>query len=119
MTVSGKAQSTPRAKIGRIIGQLEALYGIPTQPRRRTPPLDMLIATILSQNTNDINSHRAYSSLRKKFPTWPDVLAARRSAVAGAIRTGGMADQKSASIKGVLAGIQKRFGVLDLSVLSG
>jgi len=36
-------------------------------------PLDELIGTILSQNTSDVNSGRAYAQLRAMYPTWEEV----------------------------------------------
>lgn len=35
--------------------------------------LDGLVSTILSQNTTDVNSQRAFASLKSSFPTWEDV----------------------------------------------
>lgn len=35
--------------------------------------LDGLVSTILSQNTTDVNSQRAFASLKSGFPTWDDV----------------------------------------------
>lgn len=34
------------------------------------------VRTILSQNTTDTTSHRAFSKLKKHFPTWEDVMQA-------------------------------------------
>jgi endonuclease-3 len=70
----------------------------------------MLIATMLSQNTNDKNSFQAYERLRQRFPTWDAVARAPRRAVASAIRIGGMANQKSGHIRSTLNGIRERFG---------
>ena len=36
----------------------------------------MQVRTILSQNTTDVNSHRAFASLKEAFPTWQSVLEA-------------------------------------------
>jgi endonuclease-3 len=73
-------------------------------------PLDILVATILSQNTNDKNSHRAYISLRSKFATWESVAACSPRTIAGAIRSGGMAAQKSRRIREVLLSLRADFG---------
>lgn len=35
--------------------------------------LDGLVKTILSQNTTELNSERAFASLKNAFPTWQDV----------------------------------------------
>jgi endonuclease-3 len=77
----------------------------------------MLIATILSQNTNDKNSHRAYSELRRLYPRWKDVAGAPLGALKAAIRTGGMADQKGRSIQEALATVHKVYGAYDLRAL--
>ena len=34
------------------------------------------VCTILSQNTTDINSHRAFTKLKDRFPTWEEVRTA-------------------------------------------
>lgn len=35
--------------------------------------LDGLVKTVLSQNTTDVNSQRAFASLKSAFPSWEDV----------------------------------------------
>jgi endonuclease-3 len=106
-----------RAKARRISRILELAIGTPTQMARLPRPLDMLIATILSQNTNDKNSHRAYMQLRKKYPRWKDVASARLRDIRASIRVGGMANQKSARIKKTLEAVKDKFGGYDLSPL--
>ena len=39
-------------------------------------PLSTLVQTILSQNTSDTNSRRAFESLMASFPDWGDIAAA-------------------------------------------
>ena len=41
-------------------------FGIPLRSDKLPNPLDMLIATILSQNTNDINSLEGFKRLKKR-----------------------------------------------------
>jgi endonuclease-3 len=103
-----------RAKVRRIALILERSLGTPRQAAELPPPLDMLIATILSQNTNDKNSHRAYTELRNRFPGWSDVAAAPLRSVIRAIRPGGMANQKGRRIKEVLKTIRARHGTYSL-----
>lgn len=79
--------------------------------------MDGLILTILSQNTSDINSDRAFRRLKEAFPRWEDVLAAGVEEIEEAIRQGGMAEVRSRRIKQVLAIIEERLGSLDLSPL--
>ena len=106
-----------RKKTVRIARLLELHLGIPEKRTHPPEPLDMLVATILSQNTNDKNSHRAYTELRRRFPSWELVAAARPAAVRSAIRSGGMANQKGARIRETLAAVLRRYGKYDLSPL--
>lgn len=107
-----------RVKTARIAKMLEDFLGVPTQAAVLPSPLEMLIATILSQNTNDKNSHRAYTKLKERFPRWEDVAAAPRRSILAAIKEGGMANQKSARIKETLATIKLRYGRYSLSALN-
>ena len=93
-------------------------YGQPTW-RDPLPPLDELISTILSQNTNDTNRDRAFHSLRERFPTWEGVRDGDPSMVMDAIRTAGLANQKGPRIQQILRDITAERGSLDISFLSG
>ena len=77
-------------------------------------PLDGLVLIILSQATSDINCDRAFRSLKNRFPTWQDVLDAPVEALADAIRSGGLANQKAARIHAILHQIKEDSGALDL-----
>ncbi len=92
-------------------------YGEPVW-RVKLPPLDELISTILSQNTNDVNRDRAFDSLREVFPSWEVVRDAPVEAVIDAIRTAGLANQKGPRIQAVLRAITEEIGSLDLSFLA-
>lgn len=95
-----------------IAERLQAVYG-----RLRRPladPVDGLVQTMLSQNTSDVNSERAFRALKAAFPTWEDVLAARPREIERAIRGGGLARTKSRRLKTVLAMLARRPEGLDL-----
>jgi endonuclease-3 len=98
------------------LARLEKAYGRPRNGDRR-PPLDELILTVLSQNTNDRNRDRAYALLRGRYPEWADVLAATDRSVASTIKAGGLANQKAARIRRILEQIQEERGELDLEFL--
>jgi endonuclease-3 len=100
----------------RVQERLLAVYGAPLwkQPLR---PLDELILTILSQNTNDHNRDKAYHSLRRLFPTWEGVRDAPKEAVIDALRIAGLANQKGPRIQEVLLQISRERGSLDLGFL--
>jgi endonuclease III len=87
------------------------------EPPRRSDPLEELVLTVLSQNTSDVNSFRAYESLRARFPTWEALARARPSQVAAAIRSGGLSNVKAPRLLAILLAIEEREGHLDLSFL--
>lgn len=95
---------------------LEKQYGI---PRRKSPgdPLDILVETILSQNTNDQNRDKAYRRLKARFPRWEDVLEAKTRSIVSAIRPGGLAEQKARRIHEILRWIKKRERRVSLAFL--
>ena len=101
----------------KIYLQLLEFYGNPGRDSP-TDPLDELIITILSQNTNDANRDRAYVALRNKFPTWEDVRDADPQAVIDVIRPAGLGNTKGPRIQAVLQGISTERGGLDLDFLS-
>ncbi|MFZ5909001.1 MAG: endonuclease III domain-containing protein [Chloroflexota bacterium] len=100
----------------RIHQQLLETYGEPTW-RNPLPPVDELVSTILSQNTNDTNRDRAFEALRAKFPAWEAVRDADANDVIAAIRPAGLANQKGPRIQKVLREITAERGSLDLSFL--
>ena len=107
-----------RSRLRTITRRLARAYGEPPPPRR-LPPLDELILTILSQNTNDTNRDRAYADLRRRFPTWDDVADAPIPAIASAIRSGGLAPTKAPRIREVLRALRAEGRVLDHRALRG
>lgn len=81
------------------------------------PPTDVLVSTILSQNTNDVNRDRADDALRAKFCTWEAVRDAKTEDVIAAIRPAGLANQKGPRIQQTLRQISEERGNLDLFFL--
>jgi endonuclease-3 len=99
-----------------VIERLQVFYGRPDW-RNPLPPVDELVSTILSQNTNDRNRDRAFTSLRQTFPTWEQVRDADPELVVAAIRTAGLANQKGPRIQKVLQEITSQRGSLNLEFL--
>jgi len=102
-----------KAKLKEINDILEGVFGTLKQDYNENP-LDILIQTILSQNTSDVNSHRAYNKLIEKFPSWKAVLNADIDDIAESIRIGGLAKQKSMRIKELLKWIKDNYGELNI-----
>jgi endonuclease III len=86
--------------------------------RNPLPPVDELVSTILSQNTNDNNRDKAFNGLRNRYPTWEAVRDAPTEDVVAAIRPAGLANQKGPRIQHVLREITTERGSLDLSFLA-
>ncbi len=99
-----------------IFEKLEPLYG-PIEWKPRYNALDELIFTVLTQHTSDLNAERAFDELRRQIPTWGEVIEAETSAVAAAIQSGGLANQKSVRIQKILKEIVERHGALELEFL--
>lgn len=97
--------------------RLRQLFGEPSKPRS-IDPLELLIRTILSQNTSDRNRDKAYATLRRRFPRWEDILAASTEEVAMTIRAAGMHHQRAQRIRAVLSQIKKERGSLTLDFLA-
>ncbi len=104
-------------KAREISASLLEYYGNP-EWREPYPPLDELVSTILSQNTNDLNRDRAFRTLKKRFPTWEAVRDASEGEVIDAIRSAGLANQKGPRIQEVLREITRQCGQLDLGFLA-
>lgn len=108
---------TPAEHALAVHQKLLEFYGYP-EWRNPLPPLDELVSTILSQNTNDANRDRAYQALCAAFPTWEAVRDADTTAVIAAIRPAGLANQKGPRIQQVLREITIQRGDLDLGFLA-
>ena len=107
---------SPRKLALEVHRRLLKIYGEPTW-RTPLPPVDEVVSTILSQNTNDLNRDRAFEALRARFPTWEAVRDARPQAVIRAIRLAGLANQKGPRIQQALRAITQARGRLELDFL--
>lgn len=82
-------------------------------------PVDELIATILSANTNDTNSGRAFAQLQQAFGgDWEAVRTAPLDAIKAAIRPAGMYNQKAPAIVATLERLKADWGGYDLRGLA-
>ena len=108
--------SSPRARARRVYERLIQFYGNP-EWRAPLPPLDELISTVLSQNTNDGNRDRAFARLRERWPTWEGVREAPLAEIVEAIRPAGLARQKAPRIREILKRTSAECGALNLECL--
>jgi len=77
----------------------------------------VLIQTILSQNTSDGNSGRAFASLMASFDSWDEMVDASTQHIAGAIRCGGLGGVKGKYIQQALSEIKMKQGDYNLDFL--
>ncbi|MCX5683958.1 MAG: endonuclease III [Planctomycetota bacterium] len=96
-----------------VVGRLETAYG--KRPWKLWgEPLEELIGTVLSQNTNDRNSDTAMERLRQALPDWDRAADAPLSAIAAAIRPAGLHRQKARSIRAILRRLRQERGRVTL-----
>jgi endonuclease-3 len=93
-----------RRKLHAILDRLRREYGRPVLRPHRAP-VDELVLTVLSQNTNDRNRDVAYGRLSERFSSWDEVRDAPVEDVEDAIRPGGLAPTKAVRIKQILAAL--------------
>ena len=106
-----------KASIEPVLHLLLGEYGS-CQWQPRNSPLAVLVQTILSQNTSDVNSRRAFNSLLASFDSWESVAATDVNDISTAIKMGGLGDIKAKRIKAALGEIKRKQGKLELDFLN-
>lgn len=89
------------------------MHGKPERTTGRSI-LDSVVRTILSQNTTDITSARAFEQLKTRFPEWDQVLQAPAAEIVECIRCCGLADKRAEVIQGMLTLLQREQGELSM-----
>ncbi len=104
------------AKLPEVYRRLREMYGA-RRWRPHQEPIDELVLTILSQRNTDRSTEQSYLTLRERFPTWEQVMAAPTEEVADAIRWSGLYQMKAPRIQEVLRRVKEERGDLDLRFL--
>lgn len=104
-------------RIDNITKKLIAFYGIPSKNNYPPDPLDLIIATILSQNTNDRNSIRAYRNLKDSFRNWEDILNASIDEIENLVRIAGLGKQKSKAIINLIETLKEKRKSISLDYI--
>lgn len=103
-----------------VLDVLDDAYGGESLPRDEYAtgePLDGLMLTLLSQNTNDRNRDIAYGRLREACASWDDVAALSADEIEELIRPAGLGETKALRMKGALAKIMADTGAYSLKTL--
>ena len=106
--VTSRARLTPAEVVARLTEES------PLPPwRPHQDPIGELALTLLSQNTSDTNSGRAYQRLLAHYADWDAVIAAPTPEVEETIRVGGLARVKAPRLQALLASARKQLGGWD------
>ena len=102
--------------VRKMLRVLDRSYGGVGRDQERVgrDPVDVLVRTILSQNTTDLNRDRAFERLRQQFSTWQEVARADLRRVRAAIQPAGLSDQKGRTILSFLRWLECETGGFDL-----
>lgn len=114
----GENATIDKELIEHVLSILEVLWerekAVSLEDHHLDDPLDGLILTVLSQNTNDRNRDRGFAGLKAHFNSWEAVAVSSREELADAIRPAGIANNKARSILAILELIYERFGTYSL-----
>ena len=105
------------ASTRRILTLLTAAHGPRTWAPRRDA-VEVLVGTILSQNTSNANSSAGLRALRRRLPSWNAVADARVSTIETSIRVSGLSRVKAPRIGAILRRIRADRGRISLAFLS-
>lgn len=105
-----------RLSVSQLCRRLRVAHGA-VEHWEKLPPLDELIATILSQNTSNANSDAAFARLKHRFPDWESVRTAKTRTIAAAIRVAGLSRLKAPRIKLILEQLARERGTMSLDFL--
>ena len=95
----------------KILQILQKSLALPKLVKPKNEPFETLIITIISQNTNDINTERAFENLSNQFEITPLSLSeAETSKIEACLHIGGLYKNKTKTIKNISKIILEKFG---------
>ena len=93
-----------------VLQVLRQTLARPTWTKSKRDPFETLIVTVISQNTADRNTARAFENLSKQFEITPEALAsAETSQIEKCLHTAGLYKSKAKTIKHVSKAIVEDF----------
>src|SRR5205809_1907232 len=106
-----------KRRLRTILDRLRREYG-PRPWKCWGKGVDILVDTILSQNTSNANSDAGYRQLRRRFRTWNQVADAPVEEVERHIRVAGLSRRKAPRIQAILRQIKADRGRMDIQHLA-
>lgn len=101
-----------------VHSRLCRVYKCPIAYFSHRDPLSELVSAILSHRTRNAASGAAFKALRRRFPTWEEVMEADIAEIETAIAAVTWPEMKAPRIRALLRGILDRVGSLDLDFLA-
>ena len=114
--MTGRSEQAERRRFRRILKLLEATYG-PREWECDGPAVDVLVGTILSQNTSSVNSSAGFRRLKRRFRSWRAVAEADVRRIEECIRVSGLGRTKAPRIRKILRQIRAAHGRITLQHL--
>jgi len=97
-------------RANKILDTLRENFTLPEWVSSRSSDFETLIVTVISQNTSDRNTARAFENLSKKFPIIPEALSkAPISEIEEALKVAGLYRNKAKTIKKLAKIIMEKF----------
>ncbi len=104
------AASEDKNRAQKILQRLRETFTMPKWISSKQDPFETLIITIISQNTSDRNTEKAFQNLSQKFPITPEALAkAETSKIEECLKVAGLYRNKAKVIKEVSKIILEKF----------
>ena len=98
-------------RANQILNVLRENFALPKWVSSRSSDFETLIVTVISQNTADRNTARAFENLSKKFPVTPEALSkAPLSEIEESLKVAGLYRNKARTIKRLAKIIMEKFG---------
>ncbi len=110
------SQLPDKRTVRKVLRRLEHMYG-PRQWESWGPAVDVLVETILSQNTSRANSQAGYKQLKRRFRSWSSAADAPVEEVEQCIRISGLSALKAPRIQAILRQIRAERGSISLEFL--
>lgn len=92
---------------------LAVLYGSPDLGNK-ADPTDELVYILLARHTREGAYQQAYETLKRRFPTWDEMLEAPRGEVERLVYSGGLSSKKTVALYAALGKLRETFGSCTL-----
>jgi endonuclease-3 len=115
----GNSNVTEKQRAAKILQILKQTLALPAWIKSKRDPFETLVVTVISQNTADRNTAKAFETLSNRIEIKPEALAnAALSQVEDAIRTAGLHKAKAMAIQQSSRVILEKYGGSLQPVLS-